>query len=223
MICPRQQSLVSTWRPFRHLFQFLGLLWVITPFGELLAQESEDYAFLRDRDPRNLNYVAGTARVLLWTGPPDDEATLLEYERSLWAEDEDIWKFELRALAATDNPDSHRYAEELFQQALNLLPESAWVEGFPTYLERSAIYLSHELGSDYYYQDDSMVVLSVADGPDSGRFGRTKFASTAVKFLSLFGLHRFRPDRSVFWKFAYYRKGDLYGRKGVGLELHYQF
>ncbi len=186
MTYPRQQASVSTWRPFRQLIQFLGLLWVITPFGELLAQESEDY--------------------------------VAEQEFA-----EKIWKLELQALATTDKPDSHRYAEELFQQALDLLPESAWVEGFPTYLEWSAISLSYELGSDYYYQDDRMVVLSVADGPDSGRFGRTKFASTAVKFPSLFGLHRLRPDWSVFWKFAYHRKGDLYGRKSVGLELHYQF
>lgn len=96
-----------------------------------------DYEFLRERDPYNLDYVLGTARVLIWAGRPDDAAILLEYERPLWASNEEIWKLELQALANTDSLESQRYGEELMQQALELFPESAWIEGFPAYFDRS--------------------------------------------------------------------------------------
>jgi len=421
MIYPKRQIMASTVGPFRQFTQFLALLWVIVPSGNLLAEVPDygaaaqqfiadndyaaaeqtlnrrletypedlqarflrarvfawsgqydaslaDYDFLRTREPGNLDYVLGAARALLWAGRSDDAAILLEYERLLWAENEEIWELELKALATTDNPDSRRFAEELLQQALDLFPNSTWVEGFPAYFDRSnrryglltagftyeslsndrgnrtetrlagayhfdtskVLYaglrrtdhfgnrdtevslggyypfgekwtanlrasispdatvlptssvaarlhrklpgdwgfalgvrhseydkttsnvaavsierywrnyrfvyrlsggkadqaeatLSHELRGDYYYQADSVVTLSIADGTESERFGQTELITTDVTTLSLFGLHRLHPDWSVFWKFAYIRQGELYDSKGVGIEFHYQF
>lgn len=332
------------------------------------ANSLEDYAYLRISEPHNIDYVLGAARVLLWDERPDEAATLLESERVLWPDYEDIWQLELQSLRASARPISQHRAEELTKQAQLQFPDATWIDDYPTRTDNpnqrfvqlgagfsyesldnnredwsethistayhfaakkvahaslrktdrfgktdtelsvsghfplsdrwtasvaatvsagarvlpessGSAHLYRELGggwtvgagfrhaefnetysnvaslsienywkayhfayklsrgkaeqadatfahafrAGYYYRDDSMVGLSVAGGKESENVGQMNLITTDVRSFAFFGLHRLKSNWSLFWKITLHEQGDLYLRKGAGIELRYIF
>lgn len=82
---------------------------------------------------------------------------------------------------------------------------------------------SHELRSDYYYRDLSMVGLSLVNGQESESVGLGRLVTSDVVAVSIQGLHWFTEDWAVSWRVGYHRQGELYNRAGVDIAFRHRF
>jgi YaiO family outer membrane protein len=84
---------------------------------------AEQFAILVERDPRNVDWLLGRGQSLLALGRPSEAVPVLEKARSLAPAYEDVWRAELNALEASDQP---RRAEALLEQAQRQFPQAQW-------------------------------------------------------------------------------------------------
>jgi YaiO family outer membrane protein len=84
---------------------------------------AEQFAVLLQRDPNNVDWLLGRGQSLLALGRSSEAVPVLEKARSLAPAYEDVWRAELNALEASDQP---RKAEALLEDAARQFPQSEW-------------------------------------------------------------------------------------------------
>ena len=83
--------------------------------------------------------------------------------------------------------------------------------------------VTHEVRSDYYYQEPSSIGLSLVSGQESESIGIGRLITTDVSAASLQGMHWFTSNWAVRWRVGYHRQGNLYSRAGVDVSVSRRF
>lgn len=117
----------------------------------------EEFETLLQTYPSNTDYMLGKARVLLWDGRPAEAADCLQDARRLQPEYQDLWKLELRALRASDEPLAKQRGQALMLEAKHRFPEASWVADESDHdASASTRYLQISAGLVHEYLSDGL-------------------------------------------------------------------
>ncbi len=83
--------------------------------------------------------------------------------------------------------------------------------------------VTHGIRVDHYYQDRSVVGLSLVSGQESESIGLGRLITTDVTAVSLLGEHWFTHSWALRWRVGHHRQGQLYNRTGVDLAIRHRF
>lgn len=86
----------------------------------------EKYEFLLEKDPENVSFLMGKAKVLLKTGDPVKAMPLLQTAKYKEPKNEEVWRLEIEIMKDAKNPHMNRLAHQLQKQAIALFPNSDW-------------------------------------------------------------------------------------------------
>ena len=90
------------------------------------TEAHDQYQVLLKAEPDNSDYMLGIAQTLVWRHLPDEALPWIEKVKAVNANDPDVWRLHIQALAASNKPDGRIGANAMQEDALKLFPNQTW-------------------------------------------------------------------------------------------------